>query len=165
MGKCLTKRFSHDKIKSERKRNIKSREVISMTTVNVKATVRRGSKGNTFNLVQNGKFNKDENFKAVFASVPKDEGVVVESIATTLNLPNAIDFVNTLVENDFLVVEKRGRGRPKKMIDPNAPVAEKKPRGRPKKVVDPNAPIAEKKPRGRPRKILVNVSEMLEVTL
>lgn len=133
--------------------------------MNVKAVVKRGNKANTFNLIQNARFNKDENFKAVFFSVPKDEGVVVENIATTLNMPNVIDFVNTLVDSGFLVVEKRGRGRPKKMIDPNAPVAEKRPRGRPRKPVDPNAPVAEKRPRGRPRKVRVEIPEMAEITL
>lgn len=49
---------------------------------------------------------------------------------------------------------KRGPGRPKKIVDPNAPIKEKRPRGRPKKVIDPNYIPPPKNPVGRPRKIV-----------
>jgi hypothetical protein len=57
---------------------------------------------------------------------------------------------------------KRGRGRPKKVVDPtSAPIASDQPkrgRGRPKKVVDPtSAPIVSDQPkrgRGRPKKVV-----------
>lgn len=52
-----------------------------------------------------------------------------------------------------LEVVSRGRGRPKKPFDPNAPIKEKKPPGRPKKVIDPNL-IPPKKPVGRPKKVI-----------
>jgi AT hook motif len=68
-------------------------------------------------------------------------------------------------ENKGLLKEdppKRGRGRPRKPIDPNAPPPDpntpKRGRGRPRKVMDPNAPgpdsDAPKRPRGRPRKVI-----------
>jgi 1,4-alpha-glucan branching enzyme len=47
---------------------------------------------------------------------------------------------------------KRSKGRPRKPVDPNAPVKEKRPKGRPRKPVDPNAPEKIKRPKGRPRK-------------
>ena len=54
------------------------------------------------------------------------------------------------------VGEKRGRGRPRKEVDPNAivEVGEKRGRGRPRKEIDPNAivEVGEKRGRGRPRK-------------
>ena len=50
------------------------------------------------------------------------------------------------------VKEKRPKGRPRKVVDPNAPVKEKRPKGRPRKPIDPNAPVKEKRPKGRPRK-------------
>ena len=53
---------------------------------------------------------------------------------------------------------KRPRGRPRKVIDPNAPPEVKRPRGRPRKVIDPNAPPEVKRPRGRPRKPVVTSS-------
>ena len=59
---------------------------------------------------------------------------------------------NAVVE----VGPKRGRGRPRKEIDPNAEVVEavKRGRGRPRKEVDPNAivEVGPKRGRGRPRK-------------
>ena len=65
---------------------------------------------------------------------------------TTENLENENS------KQDLLSKEKRGRGRPRKPVDPNAPVKEKRGRGRPRKPVDPNAPVKEKRGRGRPRK-------------
>ena len=60
------------------------------------------------------------------------------------------------VQTQIEVSEKRGRGRPRKPVDPNAvvEVGEKRGRGRPRKEVDPNAivEIGEKRGRGRPRK-------------
>ena len=56
------------------------------------------------------------------------------------------------VDPNAPVKEKRPKGRPRKPIDPNAPVKEKRPKGRPRKPVDPNAPVKEKRPKGRPRK-------------
>lgn len=48
------------------------------------------------------------------------------------------------------MLASRGRGRPKKPVDPNAPIIVKNPVGRPKKPIDPNEPP--KRPVGRPRK-------------
>ena len=48
--------------------------------------------------------------------------------------------------------EKRGRGRPRKPVDPNAPAKIIRGRGRPRKPVDPNAPAKIIRGRGRPRK-------------
>ena len=50
------------------------------------------------------------------------------------------------------VLPKRPKGRPRKPVDPNAPVLPKRPKGRPRKPVDPNAPVLPKRPKGRPRK-------------
>ena len=47
---------------------------------------------------------------------------------------------------------KRGRGRPRKPVDPNAPQVPKRGRGRPRKPVDPSATQEPKRGRGRPRK-------------
>ena len=46
----------------------------------------------------------------------------------------------------------RGRGRPRKPVDPNAPAKPNRGRGRPRKPVDPNAPVKPVRGRGRPRK-------------
>ena len=63
--------------------------------------------------------------------------------------------------------EKRGRGRPRKPVDPNAvvEVGEKRGRGRPRKEVDLNAivEVGEKRGRGRPRKERPEVDETIEV--
>lgn len=49
---------------------------------------------------------------------------------------------------------KRKRGRPRKVVDPDAPLKPKGKRGRPRKQVDPNAPLKVKGKRGRPRKVV-----------
>ena len=65
-----------------------------------------------------------------------------------------------------VVGEKRGRGRPRKVVDPNAEVVEKpkRGRGRPRKEVDPNAivVVGEKRGRGRPRKVVDPNAEVVE---
>ncbi len=55
-------------------------------------------------------------------------------------------------QKQISTASKRGRGRPKKEIDPNAPAKIIRGRGRPKKSVDPNAPVKIKRGRGRPKK-------------
>ena len=64
-----------------------------------------------------------------------------------------------------IVGEKRGRGRPRKPVDETiepAPVGEKKGRGRPKKVVEISEVevVAEKRGRGRPKKIVEEVEQV-----
>ena len=57
------------------------------------------------------------------------------------------------IDPNATVKPKRGRGRPRKPVDPNAPIKPKRGRGRPRKPVDPNAPVKPKRGRGRPRKV------------
>ena len=71
-------------------------------------------------------------------------------------------------ENAILQVgEKRGRGRPRKVIDESMLIqqGEKRGRGRPRKPIDENAilQVGEKRGRGRPRKI-VDESAIIEPT-
>ena len=72
------------------------------------------------------------------------------------------------VDPNAEVVEtvKRGRGRPRKEVDPNAVVeiGPKRGRGRPRKEVDPNAVVVvgEKRGRGRPRKEVDPNAEVVE---
>ena len=73
------------------------------------------------------------------------------------------------VDPNAEVVEtvKRGRGRPRKEVDPNAVVeiGPKRGRGRPRKEVDPNAivVVGEKRGRGRPRKVVEESIETISV--
>ncbi len=70
------------------------------------------------------------------------------------------DYIAKQVQREIRVTTKttasRGRGRPRKEIDPNAvvEVGPKRGRGRPRKEIDPNAEVVEtvKRGRGRPRK-------------
>jgi hypothetical protein len=57
-----------------------------------------------------------------------------------------------IIDPNAPVIPKRKQGRPKKQVDPNAPVEPKRKRGRPKKQVDPNALVEPKRKRGRPKK-------------
>ena len=72
------------------------------------------------------------------------------------------------VDPNAEVVEtvKRGRGRPRKEVDPNAivEIGPKRGRGRPRKEVDPNAVVVvgEKRGRGRPRKEVDPNAEVVE---
>ena len=57
-----------------------------------------------------------------------------------------------IVDPNAPIEPKRKRGRPKKEVDPNAVIEPKRKRGRPKKEVDPNAIVEPKRKRGRPQK-------------
>ncbi len=56
------------------------------------------------------------------------------------------------VANETEQPQKRGKGRPRKPVDPNAALLPKRPKGRPRKPVDPNEANKPKRPKGRPRK-------------
>ena len=66
-----------------------------------------------------------------------------------------------------LVTEKRGRGRPRKIVDESQviEIIEKRGRGRPRKIVPEGEMVesAEKRGRGRPRKV-VDESQVIELT-
>ncbi|MFQ6724117.1 MAG: iron-sulfur cluster assembly scaffold protein [Clostridia bacterium] len=74
--------------------------------------------------------------------------------------------VQRQLQSENISTEKRGRGRPRKIVDESqvVEVGEKRGRGRPRKEVDPNlvVEIGEKRGRGRPRKI-VDETEIVEV--
>jgi len=58
-------------------------------------------------------------------------------------------------ETEISPIKKKGR--PYKVVDPNAPVKLKGKRGRPKKQIDPNAVVKPKRKRGRPKKQKENI--------
>ena len=78
------------------------------------------------------------------------------------------DKSNNIVEDkvEDIVVEKRGRGRPRKIVELTEDVepAEKRGRGRPRKIVEEveTLEVGEKRGRGRPKKIVIETIEETE---
>ena len=86
----------------------------------------------------------------------KIEGISEDIIRVAF--PGLLPVVPSIPLDDMPKVipnKKRGRGRPKKPVDPNAPEKPKRKRGRPKKVKT-DEPAKPKRPRGRPRKVKVD---------
>ncbi|KZP13321.1 hypothetical protein FIBSPDRAFT_960608 [Athelia psychrophila] len=81
-----------------------------------------------------------------------DVGASSSSAAVTTGTYTPIDITDPTRKRGKPKGPPKPRGRPKKTVDPDAPVKEKQPVGRPAKVVDPDAPVKEKRPVGRPTK-------------
>ena len=91
--------------------------------------------------------------KTAFAAEPMREDFIYTSSTNSIKPQEVVEEVEIKEEIKVETTKiKRPKGRPRKPVDPNAPVKEKRPKGRPRKPVDPNAPVKEKRPKGRPRK-------------
>ena len=73
-----------------------------------------------------------------------------EFVRMTKHTEGTLQMLELLPKPESEPIKKKGR--PKKPVDPNAPIKPKGKRGRPKKLVDPNEVVAPKRKRGRPKK-------------